>query len=187
MRQLSGMDVSFLNMETPTTFGHVSSLNIYDPTTAPGGAGLEATKEIILERMDQLAPFRRRLVEVPLGLDLPQIGGEVELLTSAEETDLFVEMVRMQLLEGDVKKEREDLKARFRKSHDLGKYHVPGVGKISRRMQDGKLSWDSQGLSDFVELAAAKHGFSYDPAMFNKRGADFEVINVYPDKEMRGS
>ena len=119
--------------------------------------------------------------------DLPQIGGEVELLTSAEETDLFVEMVRMQLLEGDVKKEREDLKARFRKSHDLGKYHVPGVGKISRRMQDGKLSWDSQGLSDFVELAAAKHGFSYDPAMFNKRGADFEVINVYPDKEMRGS
>ena len=71
MRQLSGIDVSFLNMETPTVFGHVSSLNIFDPSTAPGGAGLEATKQIILERMDQLAPFRRRLVEVPLGLDLP--------------------------------------------------------------------------------------------------------------------
>ena len=71
MRQLSGIDVSFLNMETPTTFGHVSSLNLYDPTGAPGGAGLEATKQIILERIDQLAPFRRRLVEVPLGLDLP--------------------------------------------------------------------------------------------------------------------
>jgi diacylglycerol O-acyltransferase / wax synthase len=71
MRQLSGIDVSFLNMETPTNFGHVSSLNIYDPSTAPGGAGLDVTKQIILERMDQLAPFRRRLVEVPLGLDLP--------------------------------------------------------------------------------------------------------------------
>jgi len=71
MRQLNGIDVSFLNMETPTTFGHVSSVTIYDPTDAPGGAGLEATKEIILERIDQLAPFRRRLVEVPLGLDLP--------------------------------------------------------------------------------------------------------------------
>ena len=71
MRQLSGIDVSFLNMETPTVFGHVSSLNIYDPTTAPGGAGLDVTKQIILERMDQLVPFRRRLVEVPLGLDLP--------------------------------------------------------------------------------------------------------------------
>jgi WS/DGAT/MGAT family acyltransferase len=71
LRQLSGIDVSFLNLETPTTFGHVSSVTIYDPTGAPGGAGLEATKEIILERIDQLTPFRRRLVEVPLGLDLP--------------------------------------------------------------------------------------------------------------------
>jgi WS/DGAT/MGAT family acyltransferase len=71
MRQLNGIDVSFLNVETPTTFGHVSSVTIYDPAGAPGGAGLEATKEIILERIDQLAPFRRRLVEVPLGLDLP--------------------------------------------------------------------------------------------------------------------
>jgi WS/DGAT/MGAT family acyltransferase len=71
MRQLNGIDASFLNLETPTTFGHVSSVTIYDPSDAPGGAGLEATKEIILERIDQLTPFRRRLVEVPLGLDLP--------------------------------------------------------------------------------------------------------------------
>jgi diacylglycerol O-acyltransferase / wax synthase len=71
MRQLSGIDVSFLNMETSATFGHVSSLNIYDPTGAPGGAGVEAMKQLILERIDRLAPFRRRLVEVPLGLDLP--------------------------------------------------------------------------------------------------------------------
>ena len=71
MRQLGGIDVSFLNMETPSTFGHVSSLNIFDPSGAPGGAGLEATKQIILERIDLLAPFRRRLIEVPLGLDMP--------------------------------------------------------------------------------------------------------------------
>ncbi len=71
MRQLNGIDASFLNMETASVFGHVSSLNIFDPTGVPGGAGLEATKQIILERIEQLAPFRRRLVEVPLGLDLP--------------------------------------------------------------------------------------------------------------------
>ena len=63
MRQLSGIDASFLNMETASAFGHVASLNIYDPSGAPGGAGLEATKQVILERIDQLAPFRRRLVE----------------------------------------------------------------------------------------------------------------------------
>jgi diacylglycerol O-acyltransferase len=71
MRQLNGIDASFLNVETPSTFGHVSSVTIYDPSGAPGGAGLEATKEIILERIDQLTPFRRRLIEVPMGLDLP--------------------------------------------------------------------------------------------------------------------
>ena len=71
MRQLNGIDVSFLNMETHATFGHVSSLNVYDPSSAPGGAGLEATKQLILERIHLLAPFRRRLVEVPFGLDLP--------------------------------------------------------------------------------------------------------------------
>lgn len=71
MRQLSGMDASFLHMEGPNQFGHVSSLNIYDPADAPGGGGYEATRALVLERLDQLAPLRRRLVEVPLGLDLP--------------------------------------------------------------------------------------------------------------------
>ncbi|MGH9134387.1 MAG: WS/DGAT/MGAT family O-acyltransferase [Ilumatobacteraceae bacterium] len=71
MRQLSGMDVNFLNMETSCTSGHVSSLNLFDPAGVPGGAGVEAMKQLVLERIDQLAPFRRRLVEVPLGLDLP--------------------------------------------------------------------------------------------------------------------
>ena len=71
MRQLSGIDVSFLNMENGSTYGHVSSLNFYDPAGSPGGAGLAATKRLILEQLGNLAPLRRRLVEVPLGLDFP--------------------------------------------------------------------------------------------------------------------
>src|SRR4051794_9841240 len=71
MRQLSGTDVSFLNMETHAVFGHVSSLNLFDTSDAPEGGGLEVTKRLLLERIDQLAPFRRRLVEVPFGLDNP--------------------------------------------------------------------------------------------------------------------
>jgi diacylglycerol O-acyltransferase / wax synthase len=58
-------------METAAVFGHVASLTIYDPSGAPGGAGVDATRQLILERINELAPFRRRLVEVPLGLDLP--------------------------------------------------------------------------------------------------------------------
>ena len=72
MQQLTGIDVGFLNMETASSFGHVASMTIFDVEHAPpGGAGVDATKRVILERIEQLAPFRRRLVEVPLGLDLP--------------------------------------------------------------------------------------------------------------------
>jgi len=71
VKQLSALDANFLHMETATTVGHVSSLNIYDPTGAPGGGGYEATMRLVAERIDQLAPLTRRLVEVPFGLDLP--------------------------------------------------------------------------------------------------------------------
>ena len=30
MQQLSGVDAGFLNMETPTQFGHVCSINVFD-------------------------------------------------------------------------------------------------------------------------------------------------------------
>ncbi|MDX1384734.1 MAG: wax ester/triacylglycerol synthase family O-acyltransferase, partial [Thermoanaerobaculia bacterium] len=71
MQQLTGLDTSFLNLETPTTYGHVSGLTIYDPTTAAGPVTLDAIKRILEERMHLLPPYRRRLVEVPLGLDHP--------------------------------------------------------------------------------------------------------------------
>ena len=71
MKQLGGMDANFLNMETPTTYGHVCSLTIFEPKLGSGGAGLDITKRAILSRMAELEPYRRRLVTVPFGLDLP--------------------------------------------------------------------------------------------------------------------
>jgi WS/DGAT/MGAT family acyltransferase len=70
--QLTGLDTSFLNMETATTYGHVSGLAIFDPSTAPGAPPtFEDIKNIIRERIHLLPPYRRRLVELPLGLDHP--------------------------------------------------------------------------------------------------------------------
>jgi diacylglycerol O-acyltransferase len=71
MKQLSGMDASFLNMETRCTFGHVSSLNLFDVRDLGGDGFFEGTRRLVEERLGLLPPFRRRLVEVPLGLDLP--------------------------------------------------------------------------------------------------------------------
>ena len=70
MKQLSGMDAAFLNMETHSTFGHVSSLNIFD-VSGLDDSFFEGTRQLVEDRLALLPPFRRRLVEVPLGLDLP--------------------------------------------------------------------------------------------------------------------
>ena len=70
MQQLSGVDASFLYMESPTTFGHVSSLIMYDPK-GTDAAGYEATKQLFAERLHLLEPMRRRLATVPFDLDHP--------------------------------------------------------------------------------------------------------------------
>ncbi|HEX6658966.1 MAG TPA: wax ester/triacylglycerol synthase family O-acyltransferase [Ilumatobacter sp.] len=71
MKQLGGMDAAFLSMESGSMYGHVSSMTVFEPQPGTGGAGLEITKRAILSRIDQLEPYRRRLVTVPFGLDIP--------------------------------------------------------------------------------------------------------------------
>ncbi|MDA0159683.1 wax ester/triacylglycerol synthase family O-acyltransferase [Solirubrobacter ginsenosidimutans] len=72
MRQLSTLDAQFLNVESARIYGHVAFLGIYDPTTAPGGKlGGAEVKQLLEDRLHLLPPLRWRLVQVPLGLDLP--------------------------------------------------------------------------------------------------------------------
>lgn len=72
MQQLSGLDSSFLYLETGSTPMHIGSLSIYDQSTAPGGR--VTFKEILAffnERLHKARAFRQRLVNVPLSLDHP--------------------------------------------------------------------------------------------------------------------
>src|SRR5262245_58745422 len=71
MQQLSGLDASFLYMETGAQFGHVGSLTLYDPREAREGSLYHALRRALPERLHLLPPFRRRIVEVPFGLDHP--------------------------------------------------------------------------------------------------------------------
>jgi WS/DGAT/MGAT family acyltransferase len=72
VQQLSGLDASFLYLETPTAPMHVGGLQIYDQSTAPGG--LVTFKQILgyVERRLHLArTLRERLARVPGDLDHP--------------------------------------------------------------------------------------------------------------------
>jgi WS/DGAT/MGAT family acyltransferase len=101
MRRLSGLESLFVSAETPTNLFHVGAVAVLDPSTTPAGTPPphEALMQVLAERMHLLAPFRRRLVSVPGGLDhaywveegpidlhqhviraaLPQPGGMAEL------------------------------------------------------------------------------------------------------------
>ena len=71
MQQLTGLDASFLYMETGAQFGHVGSLTLYDTREAHEGSLYKALRRSLPERLHLLPPFRRRIVEVPFGLDHP--------------------------------------------------------------------------------------------------------------------
>src|SRR5947209_8024033 len=58
-------------METGSVFGHVGSVCIIDPSTAPEPLTLDRLTTLIEKRLHLIPPFRRRLVDVPFGLDQP--------------------------------------------------------------------------------------------------------------------
>ncbi|MGZ4669580.1 MAG: WS/DGAT/MGAT family O-acyltransferase [Blastococcus sp.] len=71
MEQLSGVDTSFLSMETPTIYGHVGDVAVFaDPEDGP-----PLTLAVLRRHVEQCAVglpvMCRRLVEVPFGLDRP--------------------------------------------------------------------------------------------------------------------
>jgi len=67
---LSGLDSAFLSLETPTTPMNVVGTLVLDASEA-GGFSYERMLRLVEERAPRLAPFRRRMVATPFGLDHP--------------------------------------------------------------------------------------------------------------------
>lgn len=86
MERMRGIDAGLLYMETDTDHMHTLKLALFDPIAATAatdgsdgtaGVGAEATPSLdevkrgLVERLPRLPGFRRRIVEVPFGLDHP--------------------------------------------------------------------------------------------------------------------
>ncbi|CBL43835.1 conserved hypothetical protein [gamma proteobacterium HdN1] len=71
MERLSGLDASFIYMETPTMRMQVAFLVICDPANTPGGYSFRKIVDLIDERTRSEPAFRRRLVEIPYNLHHP--------------------------------------------------------------------------------------------------------------------
>jgi len=71
MEQLTGLDATFLYLETPSLHMHVSMAAILDPSTVPGGYSFEKLRDLVSSRLELAPIFRRLLVEVPFRLGHP--------------------------------------------------------------------------------------------------------------------
>src|SRR5713101_9058873 len=71
MQQLTGLDASFLALETANATGHVGGLSVLDPSAAPKPLTLARLTEVMAERVALVPVLRRKLLNVPLGLDQP--------------------------------------------------------------------------------------------------------------------
>jgi len=71
VQQLTGLDAAFLALETANTTGHVGGVSVLDPREAPQPLTLARLTDVLGERLPLVPVLRRKLLNVPLGLDQP--------------------------------------------------------------------------------------------------------------------
>jgi len=71
MDRLSGLDASFLYLESGAQMMHVCGLILVDPATMPGGYDFDTFKAVLEGRVSHIAMFNRKLKFVPGRIDFP--------------------------------------------------------------------------------------------------------------------
>ncbi len=71
MQQLTGLDAAFLALETANSTGHVGGVCILDSASAPAPLTLARLTEVLGDRLPLVPVLRRKLLNVPFGLDQP--------------------------------------------------------------------------------------------------------------------
>jgi len=71
MQQLTGLDAAFLALETANATGHVGGVCVLDPRDAPQPLTLARLTDVLADRLPLVPVLRRKLLNVPLGLDQP--------------------------------------------------------------------------------------------------------------------
>ncbi len=71
MDRLSGLDASFLYLESGAQLMHVCGVIVVDPATIPGGYDFQTFKKELSNRVEGIAMFNRKLKFVPGGIDFP--------------------------------------------------------------------------------------------------------------------
>ncbi len=159
MQQLSAQDAQFLYLQTGNNLTHVMSVNVYDPSTAPGGR--VSFKDIIghvESRLDVSPVFKRRLMRLPYDFDHPY-GGEDEYF------DIEHHMIHGRLPEpGDWRQFCIHLSRHFSRPMDLNRplwdmYVIEGLDRIDD-IPRGAYAIATRVHHAAIDGASAMHFFS---------------------------
>ncbi len=71
MERLSGLDASFLYLESPNNHMHVAATMTFDPSTVEGGYSFDKVRDLVQRRLHLIPQFTRRLARVPFDLAHP--------------------------------------------------------------------------------------------------------------------
>jgi WS/DGAT/MGAT family acyltransferase len=71
MERLNGLDGAFVSLESPTTHLHILGALVFDPANVPGGVDFARIRGLVADRVHLVPPFRKRIAEVPFGLQHP--------------------------------------------------------------------------------------------------------------------
>jgi diacylglycerol O-acyltransferase / wax synthase len=154
--RLSGLDASFLYLETPAQLMHVCGVILVDPATMPTPYTFDGLQAGIEARVRDVPEFTRKLRRVPLGLDhpiwvhdrgfdverhvhrlaLPSPGGYAELVTLAAHLaslplDRSRPLWEMWVIEGYRTREGEERIVVFTKMHHSTVDGISGANLIS--------------------------------------------------------
>jgi diacylglycerol O-acyltransferase len=69
--RLSGLDATFLYLETPKNQLHMTGLLVFDPSTMPGGYSFDKMRAFMGSRLAHSPAFTRKIINVPFGIDHP--------------------------------------------------------------------------------------------------------------------
>jgi diacylglycerol O-acyltransferase len=70
---LAGLDGAFLSLESPTAHLHILGVLLFEPGDHDDGPVFERVRDLVASRVPLVPPFRKRMIEVPFGLQHPSM------------------------------------------------------------------------------------------------------------------
>jgi WS/DGAT/MGAT family acyltransferase len=183
MQQLSAQDAQFLYIETGNNLTHVMGVNVFDPSTTPGGkVRFKDIIEHVEGRLEASPVFKRRLMRLPYDFDHPY-------WVEDEFFDLEHHMFHGRLPEpGDWRQFCIHLSRHFSRPMDMNRplwdmYVIEGLDRIDG-IPEGSYAIATRVHHAAIDGVSAMHFFS---ALTDRDARGTPAIDVRPVAEEAGS